>query len=325
MAIMTGTMIPKGTNRVVPIELCKIQSAETEGQSSRVIIPLSSVKPDNPDYILKQGSVIRKGSTPLKPCMITAKEIGLLGALGYGVVPVRRQPKIAIITTGSELIQPGNPLPNGCIYDSNGNQLLAQTRQILPSADITLYQPVQDSKQAITTLISQTLEQCNILILNGGVSMGEFDYVPQALQECGVKQEFHRVAIKPGKPVWFGTRESSETTGTLGRKQYVFGLPGNPLSALVGFNLLITPLIRAIQNLEPLTKALCLPLATPIRRTDTKREEFIPVKIEQGMVIPVKSLGSADLSTLAELEGFIPMPIGVSELSKGEIVHVRLL
>lgn len=342
VAIMTGAMVPEGTERVVPIEECTFpegaeRATAATATKTTVFVPYledtAAHETPHPTHILHKGAVMQEGDTPLTQTTITPKEIGLLGSLGYGSVPVRKHPKIAIITTGSELIQPGNPLPVGAIYDSNGHQLLAQAQSLLPGAEIQLYQSVADSQEGITQQIAAALESCDMLILNGGVSMGAFDYVPGALESCGVEKIFHRVAIKPGKPIWFGKRKPM--TGMEGaqggntqksrakRSQYVFGLPGNPISALVGFHYLVTPVIRKLQNLDPITKPLLLPLGATVQRRDTRRAEFIPLTIDKGKAYPIASYGSADLSILSQLEGFLLMEIGISTIREGSMVDVR--
>ncbi len=325
--IMTGAMVPEGAVRVVPIELCKVTKTHV------YIPPISSAQGQGspPTHILDRGSVLAKGSTPLTPCVIGPKEVGLLASLGYNSVQVRCNPRVHIITTGSELTAPGEALTAGKIYDSNGSQLLAGVQQLLPRANVQLHPMVQDTQKALTKAITKALETCDMLLLSGGVSMGKFDFVPEVLHKQGVTKVFHRVAIKPGKPIWFGKRLSlpPRPQNKPSKTQYVFGLPGNPLSALIGFTYMVTPLIRALQGLgsngEIIANTVTLPLAKSLNRKEKDRGEFIPIFIQHGQVHPVKNKGSSDITVLAACDGFFFMPIGVTMIEQGALVDVRLL
>ncbi len=308
VAIMTGAMVPEGTVEVVRVEYSKVER-------DCVII----TEQESRNNILSQGSVLQKGDLVLSPTKITAKEISLLAAMGVDTVEVAVPPRVGVISTGSELVAPGHPLPQGSIYDSNGPQLTAQVASLIGKNYVTNYGVVEDSPQKIEEVITKALEQCDIVLLSGGVSMGEFDYVPQVLEQCGVEKVFHKVAVKPGKPVWFGATKDRSN------KKYVFGLPGNPLSCFVLFTYMVAPWIQKNIGLPSQEIPISLPLGACFQRKETDRSEYIPLTVDKGKVYPIKNRGSADISILQRCKGFTLIPPGVSSIEKGACIDVRFI
>jgi molybdopterin molybdotransferase len=163
------------------------------------------------------------------------------------------------------------------------------------------------------------LKECDFLLLSGGVSKGDYDYVPEVLERAGVKIHFHGVKVKPGRPTLFG-----RTDDTL-----VFGLPGNPVSVFVIFETLVRPLLNRIQGAPPPGIEIRGRLTKPVKRRDTERAEFLPVSLETDeagvLLTPVRYGGSSHLNALADAEALIGIPAGTARLEAGAIVDARLL
>ena len=220
---------------------------------------------------------------------------------------------MGVITTGSELKNPGEKLETGEIYNSNGFQMCAQ---ITENGGIPKYYGiVKDDRKSLSDAIEDALKTCDVLLLSGGVSKGEFDYVPEILTENGVETLFHRVAIKPGRPTFFGKNE----------KTFVFGLPGNPVSSFVVFEVMVKSLLYRMAGLAYKPFMVKGTLSKTLKRKDTRRTEFYPVRIEGSTVLPLKYLGSSHLNALADANGLIAIEVGTEELKEGETVDVRPL
>ncbi len=298
--IMTGAMMPEGADKVIRVEY-----VERKGDWA---VPHTEEKAGN---VIEKAENLKKGDIVLEPGIIQAKDVGIIASLGLAEIEVVTQPVIGIITTGSELKNPGETLKPGQIYNSNGFQLIAQVNSVhgVP----VYYGIIADNREALSKTIKEALSHCDILLLSGGVSRGEYDYVPDVLQENGVETIFHRVAIKPGRPTFFGRRGNT----------FVFGLPGNPVSSFVIFEVMVKALLfrRGGRIYKPeMYEGI---LQETLSRRDTKRTEFHPVRIEGGKVIPLKYYGSSHLNALAGANGLLSIPAGVKELLKGEEVNVR--
>jgi molybdopterin molybdotransferase len=300
--IMTGAPLPPGTGRVIRKEFM-----EEAGGSARFI------RPESGDNVVRRGSNLRAGETVLGPKILKAQDIGILAASGIGEVPVAVPPVVGIITTGSEIRAPGEPLGPGDIYDSNGPQLLAQLAATgCPSRFLGV---VSDDPAALKEAVSSALARSDILLLTGGVSEGDFDYVPGCLEELGAEILFHRVAVKPGKPTLFARRG----------ERFVFGLPGNPVSAFVIFEVLVKPLIYRRMGIHWEPRELPGRIDQEIRRKSGERDEFLPVQWAGDAVHPLKYHGSAHVNALADAEGLIRIRKGTTTIGKGAEVRVRQL
>jgi len=175
------------------------------------------------------------------------------------------------------------------------------------------YGIIADRKEALSKAVAQALAECDLLLLSGGVSKGEYDYVPEVLSENGVETIFHRVAVKPGRPTFFGRRNST----------FVFGLPGNPVSSFVIFEVMVKALLFRRGGLTYNPVLYEGVLQKTLRRRDTERTEFHPVRLEGGKVFPLRYLGSSHLNALADANGLLTIPAGIKELAEGETVNVR--
>ena len=301
--IMTGAMIPDGSNKVVRVEFIE----EKDG-----LIHITQEEQSNNIYYkgqdLKKGDKIFNSGT-----LIRIQEIAALSSVGLKEISVCKQPVIGLILTGSEIVNAGEELESGKIYNSNGPQLYNQITSI--PAKCNYYGIINDDENAIRECIEKAFSECNPVIISGGVSMGDYDYVPKILKNISVDLKFEKVAVKPGKPLVFG-----EKNGV-----FVFGLPGNPVSTFVSFEVFVKPLIYKMMgyNFNP---HLCKgELIATIKRKDVERFEYIPIYFDGKYIHPVEYHGSAHINALCKANAFITLNKGVFELNKGTITDVRQL
>jgi molybdopterin molybdotransferase len=228
---------------------------------------------------------------------------------------------VGVLATGSELRNPGEPLGPGQIYNSNGLQACAQVGAAggLPR----YYGIARDEPAELRRAVERALEECDLLLLSGGVSMGELDFVPGVLKDCGARILFHKLAIKPGKPTLFARRERSSASG--GGAAYAFGLPGNPVSAFVIFEVFARPLLWRLLGLRYTPRTVRARLGEAFRRRDTERVELRPVRLEAGQVRALEFRGSAHLNALGGADALLRLEAGVGLLEEGSWTDVRLL
>ncbi len=302
--IMTGAMIPEGANTVIMVE-------DTEELSDGTIrITKESSSPN----ICHKAEDIRKGDPVLaKGILITPQAIAVLASVGAVNPTVFKQPAVAVISTGDELVEPHEfPCP-AMIRNSNSSQLIAQLGQMkLNAIDMGIS---GDSKDALYEKIDEGLKRSDVLILSGGVSMGDYDYVPAIMKELGIKILFKSVAVQPGRPTVFGRKGSG----------FVFGLPGNPVSSFVIFEVLVKPFLYKLMGHDFTPRLIRLPLAAPIRRRNKTRKAILPVFIRNGLIFPVDYHGSAHIHSYIHAHGLIAVETGINELNQGELHDVRLL
>lgn len=299
--IMTGAPVPEGADCVVQVEL-----TEVNGNNVKV---LEEPARDNISY---QGEDVKVGTKVLdKGIKIEAQHIAVFAAVGYTNVLVYKQPKVGIISTGDELVEPQNIPSVSQIRNSNGYQLIGQVKAC--GAIPNYIGIAEDTPEDTFNKVSKALKENDIVLLTGGVSMGSFDFVPQVLEQAGVKIDFDAIAVKPGKPTTFG----------MAGKKFCFGLPGNPVSSFVQFDLLVKPLIYTLmgQVFKPLD--IQMTLGVDFKRRNPDRKAYFPVIIEEGKIFPVDYHGSAHIHALSSAHGIISMEIGQAEIKKGEKVHVR--
>ena len=253
MAIATGGAVPDGADAVVPIEVVEEQDGTLTVPDA--VEPGANVRPRGGD--VAAGTEIAPGGMRLG-----AAQIGALGAAGLGELACALRPRVAVVTTGSELRAPGSSLGPGEIYESNGVMLASQLTEA--GADVDAPVSVADNEIAHRDAIERGLE-LDVLVTSGGVSVGPHDLVRQVEQELGVEEVFWGVAVKPGKPVSFGVR----------RKTLVFGLPGNPVSSLVACRLFVAPAVEALQGTaNPGPRFEWGRFATEVRR-DPRRDSLV--------------------------------------------------
>jgi molybdopterin molybdotransferase len=302
--IMTGAMVPEGADCVIMVEDTELVDDETvrfmrEKTAANICYRAEDVWAG--DVVLPIGTTIRPA------------HIAVLASVGAVAPMVAKLPRVAIISTGDELVEPGEIPGPSCIRNSNAAQLEAQLREV-PA--IPLYMGIaRDDEQSLREVIGRALKSCDVLILSGGVSMGDYDYVPAVLAKAGFELLFKSIAIQPGRPTVFGRR----------RNQFVFGLPGNPVSSFVLFELLVKPFLRKMTGATEPPIVLRLPMGIDFKRKKSSRKSLIPVVIRQGEVFPVEYHGSAHIQAYTMANATMTIEIGITEIRKGESVDVRPL
>ena len=303
--IMTGAPVPPSANSVI-----RREDAEQDGNT--VTFNLETVKPYQ--NISRQGEDMHRGDLILpKGTACSFAAISILASLGKTNVLVRRLPKVALFTTGNEVVEVGMPVSATQIRNSNQYLLKSLLKKWLITPVIVNH--VIDDKTALKTALGAAMD-CDIIISCGGVSAGDADYLPEVLAGLGVKQLFHKVAIRPGKPVWCGQMPS----GGL-----VFALPGNPVSSMVTFKLFIETYLRACLG-ESRTKTMVLPF-TGTRGRSTNFDEFFPVRISgtPSVLLAIPFNSSGDIRLGLHADALAHHPADVEQLTDGSEVVCYLL
>lgn len=285
-----------------------VMQEDTESRPTEVLI-LDKVRPW--ENVRFQGEDVKKGDAVIKPGeRITSGKLGLLAALGCKQVSIAKRPVVSLVATGTELIEPGQPLAPGKIYESNRITLAGLLREAGATAKILPIWP--DKLEVIRKGLTDAFSECDLVVTSGGVSVGEHDLVKPAFEEIGGKMEFWKVAIKPGKPFVFGR---------LGEK-LLFGLPGNPVSAFVTFLLLVRPAVLKLQG----ASSTSLPSHPGALAEDMKnkgdRRHFVRVRVNDDGNVHLAGLqASHALSSLARANALLDMPAG-AEWAVGRPVTV---
>jgi molybdopterin molybdotransferase len=305
--IMTGAPTPPGCEVVVPVE-------ETAEQDGRVRL-LATLK--RHEHIRFRGEDVAAGSRVLAAgTLIRPAEINLLASFGQALVPVYRRPKVAILSTGDELVELGMPLADGRIINSNALSLAAAVREA--GGEPLLLGIAKDTLESHRDKLAQGLT-ADVLITSAGVSAGDRDLVREVLAELGVAEAFWKIAIKPGRPTAFGTKGNT----------LVFCLPGNPVSTLVTFEIFVRPALRQLQGVTPALRPLArAQLAEPVRKRHA-RVQFLRVQVrsEAGRLV-ASSAGDQNtgiLSTMVRANGIAVLPAERERFEAGDEVDVLLL
>jgi molybdopterin molybdotransferase len=300
--IMTGAMLPEGADCVVMVE-------DTKTAGGDLILITYNKTAKNISYKaedVRKGDKVLEMGTLLKPV-----HIAILASVGAVDPLVSVMPYVAVISTGDELVEPGENPANSMIRNSNAYQLLAQVKEV-PAKGI-YYGIAPDTPESLTKVIKSAFNTSNVVILTGGVSMGEFDYVPAVMKELEVEILFKRIAIQPGRPTIFGKRGD----------QFIFGLAGNPVSSFVLFELMVKPFLRKMMGNNDMPVLFKLPMGKKYTRKKSSRKSLLPVEIKDGKVFPLEYHGSAHIHSYTHARGVIFIEIGATELMEGEFVDVR--
>ena len=285
--ISTGAMLPEGADAVLQQELIDDHGDRITLRED--IAPGRNVREPGED--LRAGETVLAAGSRLGPAAL-----GVAVNAGRASLRCARRPRVAVLATGDELRPAGEPLGPGQVHDSNRYTLTALAQR--DGAQVVVAQDVPDNAGATRDAIAQALEVADVVLLSGGVSVGPHDHVKPALAALGVEERFWRVALRPGKPTWFGARDDT----------LVFGLPGNPVSAMVTFLLFARPALAALQGAEPLGTGTAV-LGEDIR-CHPDRDECMRVRIEGGRAFATGPQGSHVLRSMALADGLVVIPRG---------------
>ena len=307
--ISTGAAVPAGATAVI-----RQEDVETDGderiRTHADVAPGMHVRDAGED--MRAGTLVLPAGTRLGPA-----ELGAVVAAGAGTVIVARKPRVSVLCTGDELRAPGEPLRPGEIHNSNAPMLEALAQHSGASAAPATRLP--DDRDATEAALATAIERSDVVLITGGVSVGPHDHVKPALAALGVSEEFWGVSLQPGKPTWFGTKGAA----------LVFGLPGNPVSAVVTFSLFAHPALAAMLGTPPAamrdTNAV---LGEDVRR-NPGREQALRVRLEprdgELVAVPNGAQGSHILTSLIGADALALIPIGEGSLAAGTRVHLEYL
>jgi molybdopterin molybdotransferase len=303
VTISTGAVVPNGADTVVPIE--NVVRYDNTVKISQAVEAGAHIRPRGGD--VAAGEVVVRAGGRLTPARLAA-----VAASGVAELPSARRPRVAVLATGSELVDPGGTLRPGEIYETNG--IMLSSVLAAAGAEVMPYPPVVDEEGAMREALEQGLA-ADVLVTSGGVSVGKHDLVRAVERELGVEEVFWRVSIKPGKPVSFGVRGDT----------LVFGLPGNPVSALVGCELFVKPALRALQGVpDPLPRFEPGTLAAGLRRNQ-ERDEFVRARSQvdgDALVLdPVTGQESHMIVRSSAADALVHIPRGNGELPAGSTVR----
>ncbi len=300
--IMTGAPVPQGADCVIMVEeTAEISPGKIRFTGEKTKTNISPFAED-----VKTGACVLKAGTLIAP-----QHIAIMAAVGYVNPLVYCKPKVAIIATGDEIVEPHMKPGLSQIRNSNGCQLTVQATQAGTEAHYLGIAP--DAEEDTFRILNEALDQSDILLLTGGVSMGTYDFVPKILEKAGINILFRTIALQPGKPTIFGT---------IGAKR-VFGLPGNPVSSFTIFEILVKPMIRKMMGVKEPVRPMRLPLGTDYQRKRNDRMQWLPVEIREGKVFPLEYHGSAHIFSLAEAGALAAIPLGTTNMNAGDLIDVR--
>lgn len=306
--VMTGAVLPAGADCVVPVERFSVR------HDTAALEP--DYEPTSGQFIHRQGSDHRRGHALLQAgTRIAPNDVALLASAGLATLVVSRRPSVRVVSTGNELVAAGQPIEPHQIRLSNGPALVALLRQ--QGYCDSRHEHLADDPDPLRARIAELLDSSTVLILSGGVSMGKADYVPQVLAELGVRRVFHRIAQRPGKPMWFGIGPDA---------QAVFALPGNPVSAMICCRHHVLPALLEAAGAEPQPPGRAL--LGEAFRFEPELTCFLPARIvsdERGRLLasPVITNTSGDFTALAGTDGYLELAHDAREFPAGSVQHVH--
>jgi molybdopterin molybdotransferase len=305
--VMTGAMLPTGCDYVIPVEQLEIGAGFAELRSQLTPLPYHNIHRRGSDS--RQGRLLLEAGTLLR-----APEIAVAASAGMARVRVSSQPAIMVVSTGDELIEPGDPITDYQVRRSNAYAVAATLRR--RGFGRVGDDHVPDDETLLRARLELHLTTHEVVVLSGGVSMGRFDLVPKALKQLGVEEVFHNIAQRPGKPMWFGVGPKGQS---------VFGLPGNPVSTLVCLIRYVIPaLAEAMGTKRAETERLALAAPVSVQHALTY---FLPVSVEHDewgrpWAHPRPTNGSGDFLSLAGTDGFVELPPGPNTFPKGFVTSM---
>ena len=304
MKIFTGAAVPDSTQAVIQIEKVIVNNHQLQLQEN--VIPETNIR--------ALGSQIEEGTVALeKGSILNPASIGFLAGLGFTSVKVFAKPKVGIVITGNELVQAGQPLPNGKVYDSN-SIMLKVALQSAQYHQLKTYQ-VEDTFEATKSVLQQAIEENDVILVSGGISVGDYDFVGKALQSLAVETLFYKVNQKPGKPLYCGKLKD----------KMIFALPGNPAASLTCFYVYVLPTLNIISGKKASYKSsISKPLAHDYEVSNS-RSQFLKAIIEKDEVAILPHQDSSMLDSFALANALVFVPEGNYQLGKGSHLGVYLL
>jgi len=302
--IFTGAAVPAGADTVIMQEKIQVENGELK-------IDDETIQQGN--SVRLKGSEIKAGELALeKESILSPAAIGFLAGIGITAVKCYPNPSISIVITGNELQQPGQSLQHGQVYESNSFALKAVLQHLHINDIRILY--ATDEPEIVTGTLKKALEQTDMVLLTGGISVGDYDFVLQAATECGVQKLFHKIKQRPGKPLYFGKNGN----------KLVFGLPGNPSSVLTCFYQYVIPVLEKLSKREIGLQTIKAPLAK-IFQKNTGLTHFLKGFYDGKKVAPLDAQESYRLSSFAKANCLIEIDEDTTSLKEGELVDVYLL
>jgi len=302
--IFTGAPLPEGADTVVMQEKITRTDGKITLQDSNLKLGLN---------VRNKGSEIMAGTLAMeKGSLLTPAAIGFLAGIGINKVSVYPMPKISIIVTGKELQQPGKTLEFGQVYESNSYSLSAALRY--EGIDQIAVYEADDDLEILKKVLQTAIESSDVVLLTGGVSVGDYDFVIEAAAHCGIKQIFHKVKQKPGKPLFFGTKD----------QKLIFGLPGNPSSVLSCYYNYVLPSIKSLSHKSNSVIEVQAKLTHPYSKA-AGLTHFLKGKYENGLVTPLSAQESYRLSSFAQANCLICLDETQEQFKKSDILTVMIL
>ncbi len=302
--IFTGAAVPEGADTIIMQEKTKVIGGELIIEDDLI---------ERGASVRLQGSEIRAGALALeRSTALSPGAVGFLAGIGLAEVSVYPNPSTCIIITGNELQQPGKPLTHGQAYDSNSFALRAALKQLNIDNVEVLY--AKDRLEVVTNTLESALQQFDLILLTGGISVGDHDFVLQAATACGVQKLFHKVKQRPGKPLYFGKKND----------KVIFGLPGNPSSVLTCFYQYVVPALEKLSSKRPVLQRIKAPLSKPFQKT-ALLTHFLKGFYDGEAMTPLDAQESYRLSSFARANCLIQIEEGTTHCSAGEWVAGYLL
>lgn len=303
--IFTGAMVPAGSDCVV------MQERITKNEN---IISYDEAPIKAGEHIRKKGTQIKAGEIALqKNTLIDPAVMGFISSLGVNKIGVFKKPKASLIITGNELQETGTELPPGKVYESNSYSLSAALATMGLKLEEIIY--VKDDKKSLAEAVDAALQNTNLLLISGGISVGDYDFVSEVLKENNTSTLFYKVAQKPGKPLFFGKNKN----------RCVFGLPGNPASALTCFYEYVYPCLRKLQGRKELfLRTVMLPIEQDVPKKKGLAN-FLKAQASATSVLPLEGQESFKMRSFADANAFIYLPLEKENIKAGEMVEVHLL
>ncbi len=299
--IFTGAPVPSEAKAVIMQE--KVEVIENKVILQESVKPNANIRPAGEQ--IKQGEVaLTKGTT------ITAAGIGYLATLGITHIEVYKKPSIAIIATGNELVPPGQKLKHGQIYESN-SVMLSSALKTSGFADISFYK-VEDEYQATRSIIEKAIQQYDVVLISGGISVGDYDFVGKALRNLQVDEIFYKVKQKPGKPLYFAQKDNTT----------IFALPGNPASSLSCFYIYVLPALQKISGLQEYHLTRTTSISNSEYSKKGERAEFLKASLKNDKVTILDGQASSMLRSFALANALVYLPEEVSKVNSGDRLQV---